>query len=138
MSYISTSSLSRYRHFKIWSVSSFLVPFVLAAAYLLWGIALACLAVFVLSLAYHVSNETRFAKSDQVAGVILIGLNFSLGILAGVTSIYFLAALALAAFSLYFLWYGPHQDTYEVKHGLWHIACSLITVLCIISFVFRV
>ena len=114
----------------------FIIPLILTLSYGLYFYGLILFAVIVNSFLFHYYNEKRFIYSDMFFAYSLMICNLFYAWKGGFNYPYFLLAILFAIIALYLESRKiKTKKEYNFNHGDWHIISSIITTLCIFSFV---
>lgn len=128
MSY-STNTLKRFR---VWSIVFFVIPFFLALKVNLYLSALIILGSILASIGYHLSKERKIPRIDRLFAWLLILQNLAIIYVSHFSYPYSYLAFATVPIALFF-YYSSFKETYDFRHGWWHVFSVLITVFSVLS-----
>ena len=120
-------------NFATWSNLFYLAPLFAAGDYGLWWVAAATLALFIFSLAFHLSHEQRFVLADIFAAVVAIISGLWLLYFGGFQIFYTMAVGILVLIGLYVRYGLERGDRGGMYHGLWHLVAASAILTCILS-----
>ncbi len=121
-------------NFATWSNFFYLVPLLAAGYYGLWLVVAAMLALFICSLAFHLSRETRFVFADIFAAIVVIIFGLWLLYLGGFQALYAATVGVLALIGLYIRYGFERGDRGGTYHGLWHLVAASAILTCVLSY----
>ena len=124
-----------FRRFATWSNIFYLVPLAAAAYYEIWWVAVAVLALFIFSLAFHLSLERRFVAADIFAGLVVAICGGILLYLSDFESFYTTVTLGLVAAGLAIRYGFERGNRGGIYHGLWHLVAAAAILTCVLSYI---
>lgn len=119
--------------FKVWSNFFFLIPLAISGYFEIINHAILIAVVMFFSLIFHLNNEKKWKRLDQIFAISLMVFNLYLFYLASFKQPHFLLAIfcVLAAFSFYLT---QKKTNYDRNHGMWHVWSAMITLLCVVAY----
>ncbi len=118
--------------FSLISNAFFIIPAIIAIQKSLFAYAALLVLAMIVSIIYHASNEKILAKTDRLFAVCVIFANLTIFYLSGFSEPYFMIALVFVFIAFYFFFKA--KKSYDVYHGLWHLASVIITLMAVLSY----
>ncbi|MEK6889917.1 MAG: hypothetical protein AABX35_01890 [Nanoarchaeota archaeon] len=119
----------------VWSNIFFIFPLAVAFILKIYLYIPLLLCVIFFSIRYHFTKQKRFYLPDHIFALILIASNFYLYFSGGFNDIYATLIPFFILITLSFHYYRK-KVMYQGLHALWHLFSALLTVLCLLTYVY--
>ena len=122
---------------KLWSNTFFVLPLFFSILNKLIFHSLLIIFTILSSSLYHIHDEKKYRKLDYFFATSLVLYNIYLLFLSEFKQPYFTFAMifVILGFLVKYKAKRPRKLNYNFYHSVWHLFCSLITLVCVLAFI---